>query len=221
MPVALSATGRGLPRTGRARPRQSRAGRQRASTEAPYVARGPRVHGGPCEKRSRSASCRTQWHGHVEGVQAAVSGPSLHGRLALRSPTGPRRDSDRAGRDFDRGTASRSVRTSGPTHCTSGRETDGGWSSSVAKRREHSGESALGCGVLLSPEQLAADPHARIGLLQESVHPVAGRLRQPRHPAQFGTTAPSSAARRRCSASTPTRSAASSATTPPASTTSA
>ena len=47
----------------------------------------------------------------------------------------------------------------------------------------------------------------RIGLLQESVHPVAGRLRQPRHPARVRHHAPpSSAARRRCSASTPTRS---------------
>ena len=47
------------------------------------------------------------------------------------------------------------------------------------------------CGVVLSPTELAADPHARaIGLLEDSVHPVAGRLRQPRHPADFGGTRP-------------------------------
>jgi crotonobetainyl-CoA:carnitine CoA-transferase CaiB-like acyl-CoA transferase len=47
------------------------------------------------------------------------------------------------------------------------------------------------CGVVLSPAELAADPHAQaIGLLEESVHPVAGRLRQPRHPAEFGAVRP-------------------------------
>jgi crotonobetainyl-CoA:carnitine CoA-transferase CaiB-like acyl-CoA transferase len=45
------------------------------------------------------------------------------------------------------------------------------------------------CGVVLSPAELAADPHARaIGLLVDSQHPVAGRLRQPRHPVRFGAT---------------------------------
>lgn len=39
------------------------------------------------------------------------------------------------------------------------------------------------------PAELAADPHARaIGLLEDSRHPTAGRLRQPRHPAGFPTT---------------------------------
>jgi crotonobetainyl-CoA:carnitine CoA-transferase CaiB-like acyl-CoA transferase len=42
------------------------------------------------------------------------------------------------------------------------------------------------CGVVLSPAQLADDPHVRaIGLLVDSVHPVVGRIRQPRHPVRF------------------------------------
>ena len=42
------------------------------------------------------------------------------------------------------------------------------------------------CGVVLSPAELASDPHAQaIGLLEDSEHPRAGRLRQPRHPTQF------------------------------------
>jgi crotonobetainyl-CoA:carnitine CoA-transferase CaiB-like acyl-CoA transferase len=45
------------------------------------------------------------------------------------------------------------------------------------------------CGVVLAPADLAADPHARaIGLLVEDRHPTGGRIRQPRHPTQFGTT---------------------------------
>jgi crotonobetainyl-CoA:carnitine CoA-transferase CaiB-like acyl-CoA transferase len=47
------------------------------------------------------------------------------------------------------------------------------------------------CGVVLSPDDLAADPHARaIGLLVDSDSPVVGRLRQPRHPTQFGAVRP-------------------------------
>jgi crotonobetainyl-CoA:carnitine CoA-transferase CaiB-like acyl-CoA transferase len=47
------------------------------------------------------------------------------------------------------------------------------------------------CGVVLEPADLASDPHARaIGLLVDSEHPTAGRLRQPRHPALFGATRP-------------------------------
>ena len=47
------------------------------------------------------------------------------------------------------------------------------------------------CGVVLSPTELANDPHAQaIGLFEDSVHPTAGRLRQPRHPAEFGGTRP-------------------------------
>jgi crotonobetainyl-CoA:carnitine CoA-transferase CaiB-like acyl-CoA transferase len=45
------------------------------------------------------------------------------------------------------------------------------------------------CGVVLRPDQLADDPHVRaVGLLQDSTHPVAGRLRQPRHPIDFSAT---------------------------------
>jgi crotonobetainyl-CoA:carnitine CoA-transferase CaiB-like acyl-CoA transferase len=47
------------------------------------------------------------------------------------------------------------------------------------------------CGVVLSPTELAADPHAQaIGLFEESRHPTAGRLRQPRHPAEFSGDRP-------------------------------
>lgn len=45
------------------------------------------------------------------------------------------------------------------------------------------------CGVVTAPADLAADPHVQaIGLLEESVHPTGGRLRQPRHPARFAGT---------------------------------
>lgn len=45
------------------------------------------------------------------------------------------------------------------------------------------------CGVVLSPAQLADDPHVRaLGLLVDAVHPVVGRIRQPRHAAQFDST---------------------------------
>jgi crotonobetainyl-CoA:carnitine CoA-transferase CaiB-like acyl-CoA transferase len=44
-------------------------------------------------------------------------------------------------------------------------------------------------GEVVSPEALAADVHAAaIGLLEDSEHPRAGRLRQPRHPARFAAT---------------------------------
>jgi crotonobetainyl-CoA:carnitine CoA-transferase CaiB-like acyl-CoA transferase len=47
------------------------------------------------------------------------------------------------------------------------------------------------CGVVIAPADLANDPHAQaIGLLIDSVHPTAGRLRQPRHPAQFDADRP-------------------------------
>jgi crotonobetainyl-CoA:carnitine CoA-transferase CaiB-like acyl-CoA transferase len=47
------------------------------------------------------------------------------------------------------------------------------------------------CGVVLSPADLADDPHAaEIGLLVDDVHPIAGAIRQPRHPALFGATLP-------------------------------
>jgi crotonobetainyl-CoA:carnitine CoA-transferase CaiB-like acyl-CoA transferase len=45
------------------------------------------------------------------------------------------------------------------------------------------------CGVVLSPEDLLADRHVlAIGMIEEHQHPAAGRIRQPRHPAQFATT---------------------------------
>jgi crotonobetainyl-CoA:carnitine CoA-transferase CaiB-like acyl-CoA transferase len=45
------------------------------------------------------------------------------------------------------------------------------------------------CGVVTAPAELHADPHVQaVGLLEESDHPVAGRLRQPRHPTRFGGT---------------------------------
>jgi crotonobetainyl-CoA:carnitine CoA-transferase CaiB-like acyl-CoA transferase len=47
------------------------------------------------------------------------------------------------------------------------------------------------CGVVVSPEELCLDPHAQaIGLLVDSEAPTFGRLRQPRHPAQFGAVRP-------------------------------
>jgi crotonobetainyl-CoA:carnitine CoA-transferase CaiB-like acyl-CoA transferase len=45
------------------------------------------------------------------------------------------------------------------------------------------------CGVVIAPEDLPDDPHARaIGLFEESVDPVVGRVRRPRHPARFSST---------------------------------
>ena len=45
------------------------------------------------------------------------------------------------------------------------------------------------CGVVLTPEELADDPHARaVGLLVDSEHPVLGRIRQPRPPVRFEKT---------------------------------
>lgn len=45
--------------------------------------------------------------------------------------------------------------------------------------------------LVVAPEDLPQDPHAvAIGMFEEFDHPVAGRVRQPRHPAQFlGTPA--------------------------------
>jgi crotonobetainyl-CoA:carnitine CoA-transferase CaiB-like acyl-CoA transferase len=45
------------------------------------------------------------------------------------------------------------------------------------------------CGVVLSPAELVDDPHARaVGLFVEDIHPVAGRIRQPRPAARFTGT---------------------------------
>lgn len=43
--------------------------------------------------------------------------------------------------------------------------------------------------MIVAPEDLPQDPHAvAVGLFEESQHPVAGRVRMPRHPARFGAT---------------------------------
>lgn len=44
-------------------------------------------------------------------------------------------------------------------------------------------------GLVVAARDMHNDPHAiAMGLFEESEHPVAGRLRQPRHPARFGAT---------------------------------
>lgn len=44
-------------------------------------------------------------------------------------------------------------------------------------------------GLVVPASEMHEDEHAiAMGLFEESVHPVAGRLRQPRHPARFGST---------------------------------
>jgi crotonobetainyl-CoA:carnitine CoA-transferase CaiB-like acyl-CoA transferase len=43
--------------------------------------------------------------------------------------------------------------------------------------------------MILAPDQLTSDPHAvAMGLFVETGHPIVGRTRLPRHPAQFGQT---------------------------------
>jgi crotonobetainyl-CoA:carnitine CoA-transferase CaiB-like acyl-CoA transferase len=45
------------------------------------------------------------------------------------------------------------------------------------------------CGVVLSPAELGQDAHAvAIDLFVDQVHPIAGKIRQPRHPALFTAT---------------------------------
>jgi crotonobetainyl-CoA:carnitine CoA-transferase CaiB-like acyl-CoA transferase len=45
------------------------------------------------------------------------------------------------------------------------------------------------CGIVYDPAALAEDAHAQaIGLLVDDVHPLAGRIRQPRHPVLFDDT---------------------------------
>jgi crotonobetainyl-CoA:carnitine CoA-transferase CaiB-like acyl-CoA transferase len=45
------------------------------------------------------------------------------------------------------------------------------------------------CGVVLSPAELGADPHvSEVGMLVDGLHPVTGRIRQPRPAAQFADT---------------------------------
>jgi crotonobetainyl-CoA:carnitine CoA-transferase CaiB-like acyl-CoA transferase len=46
------------------------------------------------------------------------------------------------------------------------------------------------CGSVVSPAEFSEDPHVQyLGMLEDSEHPTAGRLRQPRPPARFGATA--------------------------------
>ena len=45
------------------------------------------------------------------------------------------------------------------------------------------------CGAVLSPAELPDDPHVKaLGILEDSVHPIAGRMRQPRPAARFQET---------------------------------
>jgi crotonobetainyl-CoA:carnitine CoA-transferase CaiB-like acyl-CoA transferase len=59
----------------------------------------------------------------------------------------------------------------------------------TAEAMAHLDRERVPCGVVLTPGELVDDPQARaLGLLVESEHPIAGRLRLPRHPTQFGAT---------------------------------
>jgi crotonobetainyl-CoA:carnitine CoA-transferase CaiB-like acyl-CoA transferase len=45
------------------------------------------------------------------------------------------------------------------------------------------------CGAVVAPAELHEDPQVKfLGMLEESTHPTAGRLRQPRPPVRFGAT---------------------------------
>ncbi len=45
------------------------------------------------------------------------------------------------------------------------------------------------CGAVVAPDRLHQDPHVKaLGILEESDHPTAGRLRQPRPAVRFGKT---------------------------------
>jgi crotonobetainyl-CoA:carnitine CoA-transferase CaiB-like acyl-CoA transferase len=50
-------------------------------------------------------------------------------------------------------------------------------------------EQRVPFAMVLSPEELTRDPHAvAVGLFEERDHHVVGRIRFPRHPAQFRGT---------------------------------
>jgi crotonobetainyl-CoA:carnitine CoA-transferase CaiB-like acyl-CoA transferase len=54
----------------------------------------------------------------------------------------------------------------------------------AAMEREHAP-----CGAVIGPERLHLDPHVRArGILEDSVHPVAGPIRQPRPASRFAAT---------------------------------
>ena len=62
-----------------------------------------------------------------------------------------------------------------------------GWTTAQAMERLEA--ERVPCGVILSPAELVDDPQARaMRLFIESDHPIAGRVRLPRHAAQFGGT---------------------------------
>jgi crotonobetainyl-CoA:carnitine CoA-transferase CaiB-like acyl-CoA transferase len=45
------------------------------------------------------------------------------------------------------------------------------------------------CGVVESPADIVLDEHAiAVGMFEDHEHPASGRVRQPRHPAQFART---------------------------------
>jgi crotonobetainyl-CoA:carnitine CoA-transferase CaiB-like acyl-CoA transferase len=59
----------------------------------------------------------------------------------------------------------------------------------TAEGMAHMEAERVPCGVVYSPAELADDPHVQaIGLLVDDVHPIAGRIRQPRHPVLFDDT---------------------------------
>jgi crotonobetainyl-CoA:carnitine CoA-transferase CaiB-like acyl-CoA transferase len=59
----------------------------------------------------------------------------------------------------------------------------------MAEASERFDAERLPFAMVTAPAELADDPHARaIGLLEEYDHPVAGRVRMPRHPACFHGT---------------------------------
>ena len=59
----------------------------------------------------------------------------------------------------------------------------------MADATERFEAARLAFAMVTPPEALPDDPHAQaMGLFEEFEHPVAGRIRMPRHPAQFGAT---------------------------------
>lgn len=59
-------------------------------------------------------------------------------------------------------------------------------SADISKRME---DLKVPFALVVEPKDLPNDPHAQaIGMFEDFVHPVAGRVRQPRHPALFSST---------------------------------
>jgi crotonobetainyl-CoA:carnitine CoA-transferase CaiB-like acyl-CoA transferase len=60
---------------------------------------------------------------------------------------------------------------------------------SMAEATERFEAERVPFAMILTPDELTRDPHAvAIGLFAEFDHPIAGRVRLPRHPARFGST---------------------------------